>query len=262
MVDAPNHFSMVGFAGDVTNTAAINRFAQRQLAGCTPQDLTPPDLVCVVRDASGAELRLGLRKGAGGTTQLMTLNPSFVGEGRMPVEVHGDPSDPAHKPFEVTVYARFAGEETPIVFDLADPAEASAMKPGAKVTVSLAAFSYEPELYATEGDYYRAQKKRGTKVTFAANYFVPSGTFMESVGGTIRAGETRPEAYADFAGKVVKAELRSNAAGGAKFWWALVQTYKDGVSMDVVMDPASVREPPKPGHIISGRFWLTGRKVP
>jgi len=70
----------------------------------------------------------------------------------------------------------------------------------------------------------------------------------------------RPTAYADFAGKVLKAELRTNENGQGKFWWAGVQTYNDA-TIDVLMDPRTVSIAPGPDAVISGRFWLTGRLV-
>jgi hypothetical protein len=257
-VDA-SHFSMVGFPIEMTG-AGLSRAAQTYLAGCTPSTLDAADVVCLVRDPSGGELSIGLRKGAAGP-ELETMNPGFAGEGRTLVEIASDVSDPAERPFEITLAAHFAGEPTPLAFDLAEPGDAAKLQPGAKVTIDIAAFTFEPHIYADEATFYREQATAGAKVQLAANYFIPSGMFFKSAGGEMPDGATRPVGYADFAGRVLKSKLRTNQSGSGRFWWALVQTY-DSATVDVVMDPSTVHGDPKPGAIISGRFWLSARILP
>ena len=256
-IDA-SHFSMVGFQVDTRDAAGTTRAVERHLGRCALADLPPPDLVCRVSDPSGGELTIGLRRGEGGQTEFVTLNPGFVGEGRTKVEIVADVSNAEWKPFEVTVSARFAGEETPLVLDLADPAQADQLRPGAKVTVDIAAFGFEPSVYADEAAFEKDQAK--AKVRFASTFFIPSGLFAQDQGGAL-SDDGRPTAYADFAGKVLKAELRANKAGDGKFWWALVETY-GGATVDVVMDPGTIRRDPKPGSIVTGRFWLSARLAP
>jgi len=169
-----------------------------------------------------------------------------------------DVSDSEYKPFERTFSAHFAGDQAPIVFELADPREASAFVPGAKVTIRITAFSYEPHVFADEADYMKYQENG--KIKFAANYFVPSGMFFQKAGGTMEDDAKHPSPDADFAGTVLKAEQRANSLGG-KFWWTTVKTY-DGAIFDVVMDPASINESPKTGSIVTGRFWLSARTAP
>lgn len=251
---------MVGFDLDIRNEAKMMKSAQTHLADCALTDLPPPDSICLVKDSSGAELRLALRKAASGAWELITLNPSFDGESRVEVEIREDVSDPDGKPFEVAIAAKFAGEETPLVFDLAEPAEAARFTSGAKVTLEIAAFSYQPAVYGDEAAYTKAQTAQKSEVLFAPNFFIPSGLFLANMGGAIPEGSTRPTAYADFAGTVLKSELRTNVAGKGRFWWALVKTY-GGATLDVVIDPKTIRLNPEPGSIISGRFWLTGRLV-
>jgi hypothetical protein len=252
---------MVGFALDIRSEARMMKSAGLYLANCPLTALTPPDSLCLISDRSGGELRLALRKTATGALDLVTLNPGFDGEGRVEVEIDGDVSDPDWKPFEVTMSARFAGEETPLVFDLADPQDAGQLKPGAKVTMEVAAFSYEPAVYADEAAYMKAQTATGAKVQLGSNFFIPSGMFLASAGGAMPEGSSRPTAYADLAGAVVKSELRTNDAGKGRFWWALVRTY-GGATIDVVIDPKTIRNEPKAGSIVTGRFWLSARLLP
>lgn len=251
-----SHFTMVGLAVDVSGEEAMSRSVQPYLAGCASRELAPAAFVCVVKLSSGSELRFGMRRGPEGVMQIATMNPAFAGEGRADVDVVGDDSDPNEKPFEVTISARFRGEATPLVFDLADPSETAA-KPGTRLTVDLAAFSYHPELFEDEAAFARSQADH--KLKYAPNFFIPSGMFFGKVGGAMPDDAKRPIAYADFAGTVLKAELRSNAGG--KFWWALVKTYT-GQTIDVVMDPRTIAQEPKPGWIVSGRFWLSAHVVP
>lgn len=259
---------MIGFALDSHDQAALFRSAQTQLQAAQARGFVrcesarPDDanMICVIRDSSGAELRYGLRNRGNGA-EMITLNPAFVGEGRMKLHVDGDVSDPEWKTFEVTVSARFAGQEVPVVFDLADPQQATIAKDGAEVTVSMAGFSYQPNIYRDEKAYLEAQKKAGQKIAFAPNMFIPTGTLFEKIGGAMPNDAKRPTPYADFAGAVLKADLKTSEAGGGKFWSLLVRTYGDAI-VDVVIDPNSIKFEPKPGYIVSGRFWLTGHIVP
>ncbi|WP_340646520.1 hypothetical protein [Phenylobacterium sp.] len=253
-----SHFSMVGFVFDSRNPAAVSELAERFIQTCQPATLTASDMSCLVRDSSGGELRLGIKKNSSGASELVTVNPAFAGEGQVEVEVSGDASDPDWKPYEIAIAARFSGLETPLVFDLADPIQASQFTVGKRLSINLSAFSYEPQLYADETAYYKAQKDRGESVTYAANYFIPSGMFFQKVGGALPDEGNLPVPYADFAGTVLKTSLKTNTAGTRTFWWALVRTY-EGATIDVVIDPTSINQKPKAGSIVSGRFWLSAR---
>ncbi|HYW16442.1 MAG TPA: hypothetical protein VE891_09860 [Allosphingosinicella sp.] len=253
-----NHFNQAGFEVQATSAEAMDRSVRPYADRCVPEALAGAELICLVRDPSGAELWIGLRKLGNGELELASLNPAFAGEGRARVEIVGDASDPLWKPFEIAVTARFAGEEVPLVFDLADPRQAAQAKPGKALAVSLAGFSFDARIFKDEKGYYAAQKKNGVKVAFAANHFIPSGMFNAESGG--KADSDAPTAYADLAGTVLKSEFRSNSIGGGRFWWALVRTH-GGHTIDVVLHPSQVKLKPAPGAVVSGRFWLTGRLV-
>ncbi len=256
---AASHFSDIGFPLDMSDAASFSASLEPLTHDCpAAQQLDERDTICVIKDRSGAELLIGLKRNAGGAWELQTVSPGFVGEGRAEIEPATDVSDPDYAPFETSISARFAGDQVPIVFQLADPREAAAFKPGAKLTVDIAAFSYEPSVFADEAAYMKSQAKE--KPAFAADFFIPSGMFFESAGGSMPDESRRPSPQADFAGTVLKAELRTNTHGG-KFWWTPVRTY-GGAVFDVVMDPASLDAEPKPGSIVKGRFWLSARVVP
>lgn len=253
-----NHFSQAGFDVRATSPAAMSQSVQRYADRCAPEPLADADLICLVRDPSGAELWIGFRKRQDGQLELTSLNPGFAGEGRAKAQIVGDVSDPQWKPFEIAVTARLGGDEIPFVFDLADPRQAAQAHPGKAVAVSLTGFSFDARVFKNEKGYYAAQKKDGARIAFAANHFVPSGLFNVEAGGL--ADAQRPTAYADFAGTVLKSQLRTNTAGRGRFWWALLRTYGD-YTIDIVLDPTQVKLPPTPGTVVSGRFWLSGRLV-
>jgi hypothetical protein len=255
------HFSMVGFVYEGEANTGIGQLVQAQIKTCTPKPLGPDDLSCEVRDPSGAELRISLRKHPDGRAELITLNPAFAGESRVKAHIVADNSDPEWAPFEVGRAARFAGEQTPFMFELADPAQAATINPGSDLTLSISAFSYAPELFKDAKSFLDAQRKGGAKVALAPEFFIPSGMMFEKVGGALPDGAKRPTPYADFAGTVLKATLVKNAAGGASFWSVLARTYA-GATVDVVIDPATIRVEPRPGYIVTGRFWMSGRIAP
>jgi hypothetical protein len=248
-----SHFSMAGFPVAIADKEAFGRQLEGYANHCDPEPMSEADMICVVRDPSGGEIWIGLRKEAA-TASVTTVNPGFGGQGRARMEIVGTAAEEEYKPFEVTVTASLDG--VPVVFDLADPRQANLLKPGSELTLSLSAFSFEPELYKDEKSYYAAQREHKATVVFAADYFVPSGSFNPEVGGA--ADELGATAYADFAGTILKSELRTNGAGHGRFWWALVKTYGE-MTVDVVLDPSTVKQKLKPGMVVSGRFWLSGR---
>jgi len=252
-----SHFSDIGFALDESNNVSFAASLNGLMHNCQISPLGSDGSDCLIKDKSGAELHIGLKRNASGQWELQAANPAFAGEGYADIEIVADVSDPRYVPFERRFSAHFAGDQAPIVFELADPREASRFVPGTKVSVSIAAFSREPHVFPDEAAYMKAQGNE--KIKFAANYFVPSGMFFQKMGGTMDDGAKQPLADADFAGTVLKAEQRTNAFG-QKFWWTTLKTYSDAI-FDVVMD-TSVSETPKAGSIVTGRFWLSARIAP
>jgi hypothetical protein len=255
---AISHFSDVGFALNTANAASFGTSLNGLIPNCQMFSLGGSDSDCLIKDKSGAELHIGLKRNAGGAWELQTTNPAFSGDGHAAVEIVADVSDSEYNPFERTFSAHFSGDQAPIVFELADPREASAFIPGAKVTISIAAFSYEPHVFADAASYMKSQGNE--KIKFAANFFVPSGMFFRKMGGTMEDNAKHPSPDADFAGTILKAEQRTNSFG-QRFWWTSVKTDHDAI-FDVVIDPASIKSDPKVGSIIGGRFWLSARVAP
>ena len=256
-----SHFSMAGFAVDIAAADTMARSTALFLPACIDTDLGGGLSLCTIKDKSGGELRVALRRDPGGASRIVAMSPAFAGDGRALIEVAGDVSDPDYRTIEVGISAHFAGDQTPIVFELADPAEAAAFRPGAKLTIDVAAFGFDVRIYPDEKTYYAAQHGADQTPVFAANFFIPSGMFFESKGGAMPDGATRPVARADFAGTILAARLNTNALGKGQFWNATVKTYDDAV-FDVLLDPRQVDAALKPGEIIAGRFWLSAHLVP
>lgn len=264
MIDA-SHFSMVGFLIDLRDQQSLGQTIQPFLKNCQYEQVSQTDSICQLKDPSGGTLLIGLRRDANGHLAIFTMNPAFEAEGRTKVTIKADVSDPDQKPFEASLSAQFSGSATPLVFDVDDPTQLGKLKPGSDVTVDIAAFSFQPQIYPDSASYMKAQTamktKDGKTVMFADSYFMPSGMFFAKVGGAMPDDAPRPLAYADFAGTVLKSELRANAIGSSKFWWALVKTYNDA-TFDVVMDPSTINTEPKVGSIVTGRFWLSAQIAP
>ncbi len=250
-----SHFSMIGFELDIASGDRFQKSLEKSLDTCRISPLGETQELCIIKDASGAELWIGLKRHADGTAEIVTANPAFAGEGRAAVEIDAAVPEPGYAPYEYRVSARLGPDKVPMVFDLADPGQFDRLKPGEKLTVNLSGFAYEPEIHEDEAAYVRAQRKRAVKVQFAPDFFIPIGSFLREQGGMADEG---PTAYAALAGTVLKAELRSNGATTGHFWWTLLRTY-GGITIDVVIDPRSIRSEIKPGAVVTGDFWLSGR---
>jgi hypothetical protein len=101
--------------------------------------------------------------------------------------------------------------------------------------------------YPDEAAYHSAQERE----PFAAESLIPSGLF---------AGQGEVErAEAVFAGRVLRAEVRSNPASGTAFHVLLVRTL--GGIFDVVADPTVVTGEPVVGGVVRCVAWLSGRVI-
>lgn len=247
---AVSHFAMIGFPVATNSPAEMSIDVERYIADCDPIELKPQKIACLISDPSGAELWVGLDEKGGGARELQTLNPAFRGRGSTKIVVTAVASATEWQPFENTVQADFAKARTPLIFDLADPREATRFLPDAALEIDLTGFADEIEIYASDEAYYRSQSDK--KAKFAANHFIPSGMFT--------TGGEGPTAHALFAGKIIESELRRNERGKSNYWWILVRTYDDAL-INVVADPSQLRARPVAGDVLSGSFWLTARLV-
>ncbi len=187
----------------------------------------------------------------------MGMNPHFVGKSVVRVALEARVTRDSHTPLDGTFLGwanppagAATGGDYPFAFDCPDAAACAHLPLPVTVVVQIAAFAQQITLYASKSAYDAAQAAQG--LSFESRSFIPSGLISP-------AGEPvdPPEAHALFAGHVLEAEERHNSVTGRPFWWALVETL--GGTFDVVIDPDLLRDQPRPGNVLSGWFWLSGR---
>ena|SRR5689334_2281568 len=139
----------------------------------------------------------------------------------------------------------------PFVFDVPDLAAHPDVAVPGIATAQIAAFAHEITCYDSLEAYEAEQD--GEEVPFASQSFIPSGLFSASAGSPAQP----PQPYALFTGHVVEAKEKKSVATGRAFHWVLVDIL--GGQYDVVIDPELLPRAPRPGGILSGTFWLTGR---
>jgi len=126
------------------------------------------------------------------------------------------------------------------------------------MSVQICAFAIECKVFDSDEEYDRWNKKRKSrgKVTFADRFFAMDSAFR-------RQQREQYKYCAIFSGRVVKAVRKVNERTGEPFFWALVETLGDH-QIDMVVHPMVIkgRNPPRPGSIILGSFFLSGRLMP
>ena len=243
-----SNFASVGF--DVA-TGDADRFTQSVIdlaAGCTPITLDEDDVVCLRQKDNGGQIWIGFRK-TGEAYEFITANPGFVGKSEFPVRVEGVQSDPQLAPFEHRLEVTFSEFGMPLLVALADPREAARFRGLAvpvDLTLDVTAFTFNPEIFEDEAAFLEAQKRLGDDVAYAPDYFIPSGLF-----GDVTSSR------ATFGGEILEAE-RVTTKDGSSHWRTLVRI-KGGGTINVVFDDIWPELDPKPGHLISGAFWLSAQ---
>jgi hypothetical protein len=114
----------------------------------------------------------------------------------------------------------------------------------------MAAFAQQVTLFESPAAHAASQAAQG--IASASRSFIPSGLISP-------AGEpiTPPEPHALIAGHVLEADMRVNAVSGTPYVWALVETI--GGTFDAVIEPGLLPHVPRPGQVLAGWFWLSGR---
>lgn len=110
----------------------------------------------------------------------------------------------------------------------------------------LAALAEDVTVHADAEAYFASQDDDGPK--FAADHFIPSGTFSIA----------EPSAHALLAGEVVEIETPVNTVTGTAFHRIRVRTIA-ALELDVAIATTDLEQPPVPGNIVTGTFFLTGR---
>ncbi|MDJ0978956.1 MAG: hypothetical protein QNI87_10505 [Erythrobacter sp.] len=245
---ATSNFHSVGIDVDPNDEEAFTRSILGLTKDCALIELDEDDLVCRRETDKGGQIWIGLRK-KGGAHEVVTANPGFVGKSKFPVRIQGVQSDPEWEPFEYRLEVTFSDYDIPLLIELADPREASRFRDldtPQELTLDVTAFTFNPEIFADEEAFRDAQQELGDNVSYATDFFIPSGLFGENTSSR-----------ATFGGEIIDAE-RVNTNAGASHWRALVKV-QGGGTVNVVFDDIWSELEPKPGHLISGAFWLSAQ---
>jgi hypothetical protein len=249
MLIMPSHFSTIGLP--LQSEEEFVTLANELAAESVRFDVPGGYYLCW-SSASGAELWIQVDA----EDALIGMNPHFSGESRVRAGLVRRITRPGGSPLDGAFggWAPAPGDDPeqgsyPFVFDAPDFQCDGALTLPSIAEVQVAAFVHELSVYRSEEDYMASQSG---ELKFAAESFIPSGLFQPG-GQSIDP----PEAHAIFAGRILEAEMRMNELTNRPFQWVLVKTL--GGVFDVVADPEFLESRPRPGGILSGSFWLSGR---
>ncbi|MEP6904157.1 MAG: hypothetical protein ABJA66_20735 [Actinomycetota bacterium] len=248
-----SNLSDIGFP--TPDDQAVNEMIMHVLEHTKPVK-TSHGFYLVYTDASGAEIYLqGNFK-----EELVGFNPHFAGKSRRQVgltkAIERDSSEldgGFHAWANPSADSAESGDY-PFVFDVPDFRTVENLEFPQTVEIQLTAFaSNDFKIFASDDDYQKAQE---SELKYASKMFVPSGLLaVDETGGSIDLSVVRPVGI--FAGEIKEFELKTNGLSGEQFYALLVETL--GGETDVVVDPKFVTNEPKPGGIVSGQFWLSGK---
>jgi hypothetical protein len=246
----PSQFSTIGFT--ITSAEDLAALASRA-AENAERISTPPGEYLKWAPPSGEQLWLQITPEG----DAMGMNAHFAGKSSVRIAVEARVARPSHTPLDGTFLAwanpsggaGIAGDY-PFVFDCPDAATHGDLPLPSTVTAQVAAFAQHVSVYSSAAAYVSSQAAQG--MSSPSRSFIPSG--LMSPDGAPR---DPPEPHALIAGHVLEAASRVNTISGLPYWWALVESV--GGTFDVVIDPALLTEAPRPGNVLAGWFWLSGR---
>jgi hypothetical protein len=248
----PSHFSTIGLP--IQSQEEMFDLAVRMIENSYTIEVSEGSYLRWT-SGSGAEIWLQVNN----ENSLVGMTPHFAGQSSLRVGIVERVIRPNSSPLDGAFHgwAAPSGDDPqeghyPFVFDAPDFRRHSALQVPTIVQAQVAAFAHEINVYESEDAYNASQTG---EVKFGSKSFIPSGLFTPHDGTT-----QPPEAYAIFTGHIVQAETKRNELTGARFYWALVDTY--GGAYDVVIDPELVESEPQVGGILYGSFWLSGRILP
>jgi hypothetical protein len=246
----PSQFSTIGFS--ITSGEDLAALASH-VADKAERISTPPGDYLKWAPPSGEQLWLQISPEG----DAMGMSAHFAGKSAIRVAVEARVKLATHTPLDGTFLAwanppeqAATGGDYPFAFDCPDAATHLELMLPATLTAQVAAFAQQVTLFESAAAHAASQAAQGA--TSASRSFIPSGLISP-------AGEpvSPPEPHALIAGHVVEADTRANAVTGTPFVWALVDSL--GGTFDVVIDPELLPRMPRPGDVLAGWFWLSGR---
>jgi len=140
----------------------------------------------------------------------------------------------------------------PLLFEAPDYAYYTFMEVPCTVTVQLAAFAQNIDVFSSVEDYDSRPEKTW-----------PSETLLASGAAGLHGyqrGDANPHANEAFITGIVEAtQSQENPLTHGQFQWMRVKVM--GGYFDVCIDSALMKGSVAPGSVISGNFWLSGRLV-
>jgi hypothetical protein len=124
---------------------------------------------------------------------------------------------------------------------------------GCIVTAQVAAFSHTIHIYDNLEE-FKKQQQSEEGISFSDKSF-----FQMRFDKKSEEDDCPPPAV--LSGHVLQVERKVNENTGEAYYWALVETLND-CKLDVVIHPAWVNSPLRPGCIILGEFYLSARLLP
>jgi hypothetical protein len=246
----PSQFSTIGFT--ITSGEDLATLASG-VADKADRVATPPGDYLKWAPPSGEQLWLQISPAG----DAMGMSAHFGGKASMRVAIEARVARPSHTPLDGTFLAwanppegAATGGDYPFAFDCPDAATHLELPLPATVTVQLAAFAQQVTLHDSPAAFAAVQAAQGMSGPLES--FIPSGLVSPS-GEPVNP----PESHALISGYVLEVSQQVNTFSGLPFWWTLVKTV--GGTFDVVIDPELLSEAPRPGAVISGWFWLSGR---
>lgn len=243
----PSQFSTIGFS--ITSGEDLAALASH-VADKAERISTPPGEYLKWAPPSGEQLWLQISPEG----DAMGMSAHFAGKSQVRVAIEARVPRPSHTPLDGTFLAwanppagGAAGGDYPFVFDCPDAAVHLELALPVIAVAQVAAFAQQVAVYDSAEAHMASQGAPSRSV-------IPSGLISPS-------GEpvSPPEPHALIAGHVLEVEQRVNAVSGTPYWWALVDSA--GGTFDVVIDPDLLAASPRPGQVLSGWFWLSGRLV-
>jgi hypothetical protein len=247
----PSHFSDIGFT-------VANADEYSQLAGHAAEQgevLNAPGGY-YIRWSPGAGVELWAH--ANRKRELLGCNPHFAGNSSLRMGINQPPISNPENALDGSLYCWAGASDdepesgVPMVVDLPDfDMVRRRISVPAVVTMQVAAFAHELSCFADDEQFHNSQNYG---VKFAAEFYIPSGTFAPDM-----TYQEPPQAEAVFAGHVLSSDLLTNQFTGQQFYYLSVKTLPG--TLDIVSDPAIVEGQPVVGGVVNGSFWLSGRII-
>ena len=234
-----SNLSDIGFP--VHSEQDVNEIIMGILGDLEKMPCPPHGFYFKFEDQSGSQIFLQTNP----AQEIIGFNPAFNGESRRELRIKEKHERDTSALDGVFVAEADDDEKREVVFDAPDFRIHAGIAEKETVTVSLTAFASN-DLKIRPGE-----SADQSDLAFGKVRSLPTlGADKETAGGP-------PQAHARIRALIRKSTLSMNSHTGAKFYALVAETI--GGEIDVVLDPALIESEPKPGDLVTGNFWISGR---